>query len=93
MLTLPNHWPEHTLFATASGLRRFEMRDLRVEDVSQQANGKVNIHVKKGKGGKARDVVVLAGYEAAIFSVTTAARMCYNSAHPAAALKVLSLSL
>jgi integrase len=65
----PKHWPEQTIFARATGLRRSEMRDLRVEDISQKANGVVSVHVKRGKGGKARDVTVLAGYETAILAM------------------------
>jgi integrase len=58
----PEHWPEHILFARATGLRRAEMRDVRVRDITHQPDGTVSVHVHRGKGGKARDVTVLAGY-------------------------------
>jgi integrase len=59
----PKNWPEHILFAEATGLRRGEMRDVRVGDITQKSDGTVFVHVNNGKGGKARDVVVLSGYE------------------------------
>jgi site-specific recombinase XerC len=65
----PQHWAEHVLFAQATGLRRSEMRDVRVGDISVQPDGSVRVHVRRGKGGKARDVTVLAGSEQAILAL------------------------
>ncbi len=65
----PQHWPQHVLFAQATGLRRSEMRDVRVGDISEQPDGCVQVHVRRGKGGKARDVTVLAGYEQAVLAL------------------------
>ena len=45
------------------------MRDLRVGDITRQADGAVYVHVNNGKGGKARDVVVLSGYEPGIIAM------------------------
>jgi integrase len=65
----PKNWPHHVLFAEATGLRRAEMRDLRVGDVTMKDDGSIWVHVTNGKGGKARDVVVLAGYEQGILAI------------------------
>jgi integrase len=59
----PKNWPGHILFSEATGLRRAEMRDLRVRDITSLPDGTLSVHVRNGKGGKARDVPVLAGYE------------------------------
>jgi len=63
------NWPHHVLFAEATGLRRAEMRDLRVGDVTVKDDGSIWVHVTNGKGGKARDVVVLSGYEQGILAI------------------------
>jgi integrase len=65
----PKNWPHHVRFAEATGLRRAEMRDLRVGDVTVRNDGSIAVHVKNGKGGKARDVVVLSGYEPDILAI------------------------
>ena len=65
----PDHWPEHILFARATGLRRAEMRDVRVRDIRRLPEGTVSVHVRRGKGGKARDVTVLAGYEQEVLAM------------------------
>ena len=57
----PKNWPNHVLFAEATGLRRAEMRDLRVGDVTMKDDGSIWVHVTNGKGGKARDVVGAGG--------------------------------
>ena len=59
----PRNWPEHVLFARATGLRRSEMRDLRVGEVTMDQHGQLLVHVRNGKGGKARDVAVLERYK------------------------------
>jgi integrase len=59
----PAHWQAHIRFAQACGLRRAELRDLRVRDVYTAEDGTVFVHVENGKGGKAREVRVLPGYE------------------------------
>jgi hypothetical protein len=45
------------------------MRDLRVRDVTKKPDGTLSVHVRNGKGGKARDVPVLAGYEQDILAM------------------------
>lgn len=50
----PTHWQAHIRFAQACGLRRAELRDLRVRDVYTADDGTLFVHVKNGKGGKAR---------------------------------------
>ena len=59
----PAHWQAHIRFAQACGLRRAELRDLRVRDVYTAEDGTLFVHVKNGKGGKAREVSVLPGHE------------------------------
>ncbi|HET8843204.1 MAG TPA: site-specific integrase [Ktedonobacteraceae bacterium] len=65
----PEHWPELVTFAQATGLRRSELRDLRIRDVSQNEQGQLVVHVTNGKGGRSRDVPVLPGYEQHILAV------------------------
>jgi integrase len=50
-------------FLRGCGLRRSEVRDLRVADVIDRGDH-LEIHVKNGKGGRARDVPVRPGYAA-----------------------------
>jgi integrase len=59
----PAHWQAHIRFAQACGLRRAELRDLRVRDVYTDDDGTLFVHVKHGKGGKVREVPVLPGHE------------------------------
>jgi integrase len=59
----PKNWPGHILFAKATGLRRSEMRDLRVRNITSMPDGTLRVHVRNGKGGKSREVEGLAGYE------------------------------
>ncbi len=65
----PAHWQAHIRFAQACGLRRAELRDLRVRDVYTADDGSLFVHVKNGKGGKAREVPVLLGHEQDILTV------------------------
>src|SRR5258708_6415444 len=65
----PAHWPEQVLFAQATGLRRAELRDLRVRGVSLNESGHLVIYVKNGKGGRARRVPVLQELEHPILAV------------------------
>jgi integrase len=65
----PSHWQAHIRFAQACGLRRAELRDLRVRDVYTAEDGTLFIHVKNGKGGKAREVPVLSGHEEDVLAV------------------------
>ncbi len=65
----PEHWQQVTNFCLACGLRREELRDLRVRDVYRRADdGDLMIHVVKGKGGRRRDVPVFPGREQAVLS-------------------------
>ncbi len=59
---LPEHWQSLISFLHATGLRRSEVRALRVSDVSFSERG-AEVIVHRGKGGRSRVVPVLAGYE------------------------------
>ncbi len=59
----PAHWPAHVAFAQATGLRRSELRDLRMHDVYRGKDGRLVVYVKNGKGGRSREVTVLQEYE------------------------------
>jgi integrase len=65
----PANWQTHIRFAQACGLRRAELRDLRVRDVYKADDGTLLVHVKRGKGGKAREVPVLPGHEQHVLAV------------------------
>jgi integrase len=65
----PAHWQAHIRFAQACGLRRAELRDLRVRDVYTSSDSTLFVHVKNGKGGKAREVPVLKGHEEEVLAV------------------------
>jgi integrase len=65
----PAHWQAHIRFAQACGLRRAELRDLRVRDVYTAGDGTLLVLVKRGKGGKAREVPVLPGHEQDVLAV------------------------
>lgn len=65
----PAHWQAHIRFAQACGLRRAELRDLRVRDVYTAEDGTLFVHVKNGKGGKVREVPVLKGHEQEVLAV------------------------
>ncbi len=65
----PSHWQTHIRFAQACGLRRAELRDLRVRDVYTGADGSLFVHVNNGKGGRPREVPVLAGHEQDVLAV------------------------
>lgn len=65
----PAHWQAHIRFAQACGLRRAELRDLRVRDVYTAEDGTLLVLVKRGKGGKVREVPVLPGHEQDVLAV------------------------
>ena len=65
----PEHWPELVAFAQATGLRRSELRDLRIRDVSRNEQGQLIVRVNNGKGGRSRDVAVLPEYEQDILAI------------------------
>jgi len=65
----PAHWQAHIRFAQACGLRRAELRDLRVRDVYTADDGTLFVHVKNGKGGRPREVPVLPGHEQEVLTV------------------------
>ena len=65
----PTHWQAHIRFSQACGLRRAELCDLRVRDVYNDGNSTLFVHVKNGKGGKAREVPVLPGHEQDVLAV------------------------
>jgi integrase len=63
------HWQTHIRFAQACGLRRAELRDLRVRDVYTASDGTLFVHVKNGKGGRPREVPVLPGHEEEVLAL------------------------
>lgn len=65
----PDNWPLLVNFVLACGLRREELRDLRVGDIYIKADGQLVVHVRKGKGGKERSVVVFPGQEESVLAV------------------------
>ena len=66
----PANWQPLLNFLQATGLRRQEVRDLRCRDIYRELDGRVSVHVANGKGGKTREVPVLAGREAHVFPLT-----------------------
>ncbi len=65
----PAHWQAHIRFAQVCGLRRAELRDLRVRDVYTAGDGALYVHVKNGKGGRPREVPVLKGHEEEVLAL------------------------
>src|SRR6266516_574328 len=65
----PNNWPLLVNFVLACGLRREELRDLRIYDIHYKTDGQLVVHVRKGKGGKDRKVAVFPGREQAVLAV------------------------
>jgi len=65
----PANWQPFFRFARACGLRRSELRRLRVEDILRDEQGRLVVQVQRGKGGKARRAPVLPGYEQEILAV------------------------
>lgn len=53
------NWPEVVLFARATGLRKEELRQTRVQDVHLDWTRQLVVHVPNGKGGKEREAPVL----------------------------------
>ncbi len=62
----PAHWPGQVNIAQAFGLRRAEMRDLRVGEIYQRHDGQLVAFVRNGKGGLDREAPILPGYEHAV---------------------------
>lgn len=66
----PDNWRPLINFCLACGLRREELRDLRVRDVyHRRDDGHLVVRVVKGKGGKRREVPVFPGREQSVLSV------------------------
>ena len=59
----PARWPAFMTFQQATGLRRGELQRIRVGDVYYDQAGQLVAYVQNGKGGKSREVPVLAGHE------------------------------
>jgi integrase len=59
----PANWQPLIKFQQAIGLRRSELRDLRIREVSYDHEGHLVVFVRNGKGGKEREVPVLSGRE------------------------------
>ncbi len=62
-------WQQFFRFARATGLRRGELTRLLVEDILTTPRGQLVVRVRRGKGGKARQVPVLPGQEPEVFAV------------------------
>jgi integrase len=66
----PTHWQPLIDFCQACGLRREELRDVRVQDVYRRStDGVLVVQVVRGKGGKWREVPVLAGCEPLVLAL------------------------
>jgi len=70
----PANWEPLLRFLQATGLRRNEVRLLRVRDIIEHEQdleyfGQVTVRVVNGKGGKARTVPVLPGHEQDVLTV------------------------
>lgn len=65
----PDNWLPLIKFVQACGLRREELRDLRVRDIYYKTDGQLVVHVRKGKGGKERKVAVFPGREQDVLAV------------------------
>jgi len=66
----PDNWQPLIQFCLACGLRREELRDLRVRDIYyRHSDGQLVVHVIKGKGGKWREVPVFPGREQSVLSL------------------------
>lgn len=64
------NWQHVINFCLACGLRREELRDLRVRDVyKRQGDHRLVVRVVRGKGGKWREVPVFPGREQAVLAV------------------------
>lgn len=61
----PEHWPQLVKFLQACGLRREELRDLRVGDIFFTTEGQLVVHVYNSKGGRERKMSVFPGREQA----------------------------
>ncbi len=65
----PKNWPLLVNFVQACGLRREELRDLNVGDIYYKHDGQLVVHVRKGKGGREREVPAFPGREQSILDV------------------------
>ncbi|GHO48484.1 site-specific integrase [Ktedonospora formicarum] len=65
----PANWQPLLTFLDATGLRRREAREVRVSDVLLLPDGRIQVWVWRGKGGKTRYVPILAGKESQIQAV------------------------
>jgi integrase len=63
------HWPDVVLFARATGLRKNELRLIRVGEVYPNRAGQLVALVMNGKGGKAREVPVLPTYVSPVLAL------------------------
>lgn len=66
----PNNWPDLLRFLDATGLRRDEVKMLKVGDI-QEHDGQTVVIVRRGKGGKERTVVVDAERAQDVLSMKT----------------------
>lgn len=64
----PNKYPDLIDFCTATGLRRHELIAIFPEDIRWR-DGKLIAFVRQGKGGKPREVTVMAGMENRVLEI------------------------
>lgn len=64
----PANWQPLITFLQATGLRRSEVRDLRIRDISYGHDGALRVFVTNGKGGRERELPVLPGKEQAVIN-------------------------
>lgn len=61
--------PDYEALGRGAGLRKADFSRVRKEDIEQDSKGRVLVHVDKGKGGKARYIVVLPEYADRVLSI------------------------
>lgn len=65
----PANWQPLLAFLRATGLRRSEVSVIRVRDVRQSADGRAEVVIYSGKGGRPRTVVARPGHDEAVMGV------------------------
>lgn len=65
----PANWQPLIRFLGATGLRRSEVRDLRIKEIYYGHDGGLLVFVRNGKGGREREAPVLPGQEQAVLEV------------------------
>jgi integrase len=68
------NWEPLLRFLQATGLRRQELRDLKCRAISRGRDGVLHVHVESGKGGRQREVEVLAEQEGDVLPLSEGER-------------------